>query len=344
MLEMRRLEVLAAAIREGSLAAAARSLGLTPGAASQAVSALEAQTGTTLLDRLPRGIRPTPAGERLAAHAEAALSTLRRAEAELAGHHGQTVRVAAFPTAVIGLLPATLTRLRAGAPDLDVQIIELEPDLARTALRAGHCDMALVCHHALLTPDANGPWDVVHVRDEPVWVALPLDHPLAVESTVSIGQLDTDPWITQTPASPCQELVHRACATAGFAPEVRATCSDYRSILALIGAGAGVSLIPDLALTGLHPPPVALRPTHPPIQRRINVLLGGRNAVSGAARAVVDALVEPVAVSRPQATDPGCSSKHHPDRHPARSDRTVTSSYAGPGCAATALTQIHSVL
>jgi DNA-binding transcriptional LysR family regulator len=82
------------------------------------------------------------------------------------------------------------------------------------------------------------------------------------------------------------------CATAGFAPRVVATCGDYRSILALVGAGAGVSLIPELALTGLRPPSVALVPTRPVTMRRINALVASRVGVPPAARTALDAFVD----------------------------------------------------
>jgi DNA-binding transcriptional LysR family regulator len=292
MLDVRRLEVLAAALREGSLAGAARALGMTPGAASQAIHALEAQTGVALLERLPRGVRATPAGERLAAHAEAVFTTLRRAEAEVAGEKGDAVRLAAFPSGVIALVPQLLERLAKSAPHLDVQVLELEPDAGRAALRAGACELALVNHHSLLAPDTHGPWQVVHLRDEPMLAALPLGHPLASRSTIAISQLSDDRWITQQPASPCQEIVQRACADSGFAPRVTATCGDYRSILALIGAGHGVSLIPESALVGLADPPVALIRTRPRTARRINVLLSSRAGITPAALTVLDALVE----------------------------------------------------
>ena len=292
MLDPRRLEILAAAVRDGSLAAAARRLGLTPGATSQAIAALEAQTGVQLLERRSRGIVPTPAGERLAAHAEAVLAALQRAEAELAGPVGGTVRIAAFPTAVAGLLPSVLKRLDERAPDIEVQVLELEPGPARAALRSGECELALVNHYSLLTPDAHGPWQVVHLRDERVFAALPPDHRLADRSTVTINQLRDDPWVLQQPASPCQELVQRVCANAGFAPRVSAVCGDYRSILALIGIGQGVSLVPELAIAGLADPAAVLLPTRPRLHRRINALVSSRPGQPAATRQVLDVLVE----------------------------------------------------
>jgi DNA-binding transcriptional LysR family regulator len=293
MLDVRRLAVLAAAVREGSIASAARRLDLTPSAASQALSALETQASTRLLDRLPRGVRPTPAGERLAAHAEAVLAVLETAEAELARGTGGNVRIAAFPTAVIGLLPGALSRVREQAPDLTIQVLELEPAAARAALRNSDVDLALVNHHALLSPDTDGPWQVVHIRDEPVLAALPLGHPLAGAPSVSVARLADQPWILQQPASPCQELVHLVCAAAGFAPRVVATCGDYRSILGLAMAGHGVSLVPELALTGLDISGVALLPTRPKVARRINALVSARLGASPATRTMVDALLCP---------------------------------------------------
>lgn len=290
MLDVRRLAVLTTAISEGSLAAAARKLGLTPGAASQAIGALEAQAGRALLERHARGVRPTPAGERLAAQADAVFATLRQAEAELSNGHAGAVRLAAFPTAIIGLLPAVLHRLRQTAPGLRLQVVELEPGPARAALRSGDCDLAVVNHHSLLAPDTRGPWEIVHLRDEPVFAALPVDHRLARRASIPVGQLADADWIMQQPASPCQELVQRVCATAGFAPRVAATCSDYRSILALVAAGAGVSLIPELALTGLANPAVAFIPTRPATTRRINALASSRVGVNPAVRTVLTAL------------------------------------------------------
>ena len=273
MLDVRRLEVLAAAVRERSLAAAARSLGITPSAASQAIAALEVQAGTPLLVRRSRGVVPTAAGERLALRAEAVLAQLEAAELELAGPHPGHIRIAAFPTAVFGLLPAVLRRFHDELAQTSVEIIELEPDDARAALRATEVDLAVVNHDASLAPDAHGPFRVHHIVDEPVFATLPADHRLASRRRVDLTTLTHDSWVVQTPASPCQQLTMHACAAAGFAPKVTATCGDYRSILALVATGYGVALIPRLAAHRLDTEGVVLRVTRPAITRRINALV-----------------------------------------------------------------------
>src|SRR5664279_2637740 len=106
MLEPRRLLILAAAVREGSLTAAAHSLGITPSAVSQALGALEAQVGQPLLVRNARGVSPTPAGEMLAAHAEAIRAQLLAAEAEVS--QPTEIRLASFATAVVALVAPAL--------------------------------------------------------------------------------------------------------------------------------------------------------------------------------------------------------------------------------------------
>ena len=274
MLDVRRLEILAAAVRERSIAAAARSLGITPSAASQALGALEAQAGVRLLERRGRGVVPTTAGERLALHAEAVLAQLATAEVELVSPSPGRVRVAAFATAVTGLLPEVVSHLR--TLHVSLMITEQEPEDARAAVRAGGCDLALVNHDATLAPDTGGPWRVVHVLDEPVFVVLPDDHPQARRDAVDLGRLRRDPWIMQAPASPCQELALRACAAEGFAPDVTAVCADYRSIVRLAAAGHGVSLVPRLALHYLELTGVAVRPTQVPVRRRVNALVPSR--------------------------------------------------------------------
>jgi len=102
MLDVRRLRVLKEVAELGSFSAAAESLAYTQSAVSQQIAALERESGTTLVDRGPRGIRLTDAGRALVQHAEDILCRLGAAEAELeaiAGLRGGRVRLSAFPTA-----------------------------------------------------------------------------------------------------------------------------------------------------------------------------------------------------------------------------------------------------
>src|SRR5918999_5318180 len=101
MLDVRRLKVLREVARQGSFSAAADALSFTQSAVSQQVAALEREAGASLVERGARGIRLTDAGEALVRHADAILTRICDAEAELeaiAGLRGGTVRLASFAT------------------------------------------------------------------------------------------------------------------------------------------------------------------------------------------------------------------------------------------------------
>src|SRR5215218_8953764 len=127
MLDVRRLQMLRAVSREGSLSAAARALGYTQPAVSHHISRLEDEMGTALLTRLGRGVRLTDAGVALAEHADAVLSRLDAAEEEvaaIAGLRAGRVRIAAFPSGCATLMPGALSRLRAAHPGVEVAFME----------------------------------------------------------------------------------------------------------------------------------------------------------------------------------------------------------------------------
>ncbi|GAB3803149.1 LysR family transcriptional regulator [Micromonospora zhanjiangensis] len=107
-METQLLEVFRAVARDGSVTAAAGRLGFTQSAVSRQVATLEAEIGSRLFDRLPRGVALTEEGRTLLPHAEAVLDRLtaaRRDVEDLRGLRHGRVRVGAFPTAVAALVP-----------------------------------------------------------------------------------------------------------------------------------------------------------------------------------------------------------------------------------------------
>src|SRR6201984_3784220 len=102
MLSTGRLRILREVAYRGSFSAAAEALNYTQSAVSQQIAALEAETGLALLERHPRGVSLTAAGQTLVGHAEGVLARLEAAEAALAaiaGLRGGRLRAASFPTA-----------------------------------------------------------------------------------------------------------------------------------------------------------------------------------------------------------------------------------------------------
>ena len=147
MFELRHLQVFREVARLGSLSAAAESLAYTQPAVSQQMAALERRAGMPLLERTTRGVRLTDAGEALLRHAEAILAEQTLAERELeaiAGLRGGRVRMASFPTAGAALVPAAVSLFSARYPDVELSVLEAEPEESVPMLRAGELEVAIV--------------------------------------------------------------------------------------------------------------------------------------------------------------------------------------------------------
>src|SRR5437763_2954753 len=147
MLNVQRLRVLREVAARGSFTAAAEALNYAQSAVSQAVATLEAETGVTLIERDRRGVRPTPAGTALVAHAEGILARLEAAEADLAaiaGVRGGRLRMASFPTAGATLMPLAIATFRGAHPDVTLSLAEGEPEEIAPRLRDGEFDLVLL--------------------------------------------------------------------------------------------------------------------------------------------------------------------------------------------------------
>src|SRR3989440_6151761 len=131
MLDVRRMRVPREVAAQRSFSAAAEKLGYTQSAVSQQIAALEREAGATLIERNPRGIRLTDAGEALVRHTEKILARLAEAEAELdaiAGLRGGRLRLATFPTAGATLVPRAIAEFSKRHPGVDLSLAEAEPD------------------------------------------------------------------------------------------------------------------------------------------------------------------------------------------------------------------------
>src|SRR6185503_4376036 len=146
MLDVKRLRVLREVAAHGSFSAAAEALAYTQSAVSQQIAALEREAGTVLVDRNARGVKLTEAGEALVRHADAILTRLADAEAELeaiAGLRGGRLRLAAFPTVGATLMPLAIATFRERHPDIELTVRQLEPEDSLPLLKSGELDIAL---------------------------------------------------------------------------------------------------------------------------------------------------------------------------------------------------------
>lgn len=257
MLDVRRLRLLRDLARLGTIAAVAEAHTYTPSAVSQQLAALQREAGVALLERAGRRVTLTPTGEALVRHTEVVLAALEAADATLAAARGGlsgTVRIGAYPSAVRTLLPPALVALARDHPALDLMVTELDPVDVPDALRDRRLDVALA-HDYDVVPTAPDPaLDSTPLLAETVYLAVPAA--MAAQTLADVRQAD---WILGTPGTLCHAVARHACRLAGFPPTVRHHADDFTAMLALVAAGQGVALVPELAV-GRPPEGVRLVP------------------------------------------------------------------------------------
>jgi DNA-binding transcriptional LysR family regulator len=276
MLDVRRLRLLHELHRRGTIAAVAEALHFSPSAVSQQLAVLETEAGTRLVERVGRGVRLTPAGLRLAADAEAVLTRLEEAEAALAAFGDEpagTVRVAAFQTATLALLPGALTAL-AAYRRLRVEIVQAEPEPALPALLAHDVDLLVGEEYPGEPAARSSATDREDLWDDPLGVAPGLD--------------PDRPWVLEPEGSAARRWALAQCRAAGFEPDVRYQSADLLVHAALVAHGHAAAFLPDL-LRVCGGPPLPVRPL-PGQHRRLFTLVRRGSADHPAVRAVRAAL------------------------------------------------------
>jgi molybdate transport repressor ModE-like protein len=299
MLDVKQLRVLKAVAEHGSFSAAADALSYTQPAVSQQIAALEKQCGATLVDRGSRGVRLTDAGRALVEHADVVIARLAAAEAELEairGVRGGRVRLSSFPTAGASLLPPAVALFTQRYPEVDLSFVEEEPEEAVQMLRAAELEVAIVFEYRDLSqPEFDKLYEGVELRhliDDPMYIAVPHDHPAARKPRVRLDDFSEDTWIQNDTRGPCGRLHLAACAGAGFEPKIGYVSDDYNVVQGLIAAGVGISLLPALALTNLRED-IVVRSlgAKAPTRRIVSAVVDGRYR-SPATDAMLDILNE----------------------------------------------------
>ena len=287
MLNVNRLRILIEVANRGSFSAAADALSYTQSAVSQQIAALEAETGVTLLERLPRGVRLTPAGQVLLSYAEGIIARLHAAEAEMAaiaGLRGGQLRMASFPTAGATLMPLAIAIFRAQHPEVELSLAEGEPEEIAPRLSAGEFDIALLFEFEGTSQSLGPELSRLGLFEDPMFLVLPADHALANRRTLRLENLRAEAWIQTSASSPCARHVVRSCHAAGFEPIVSFESDDYQTVQGLVAAGVGVALIPKLALAGARED-IAIRALSPasPVREVVAATPDGTRLTAAAA-------------------------------------------------------------
>ncbi|MFE6894643.1 LysR family transcriptional regulator [Streptomyces sp. NPDC057694] len=295
MLDVHQLRVLKEVARTGSYTAAASSLGYTQPAVSYQMRRLQQAVGAPLVVKAGRALRLTEIGAVLVRHADAVFSTLRAADQEVAlalARGSGLVRIAAFQSSCVTLVPELVARLRARHPEVRVTVVQAEPADARRMVRSGEVDLGLLCNwEGDDLPEGEGAMLRTELMRDRRCVLMREDDPLAAQSTVDLIDLADYPWVMET----FRDRFLAACATAGFQPSIVASVDDVSAIQALVASGLGVSLVSDMALHTHLASGLVRRPLRPwPLRHTYALLWPDMAGVS----AVQAALEETRAVAR----------------------------------------------
>ncbi|HWJ67663.1 MAG TPA: LysR family transcriptional regulator [Nocardioides sp.] len=292
MIDLDALAGLRAVATHGSVVAAAAATGFTPSAVSQQVKRLERQTGVPLLERVGRGVMLTSHGQHLVDAGERVLADIEQLEAGLQQRAGVVtgrVRLAAFSTAMRGLIAPVARELHDRHPDLTLTLDEREPWDVVDLVASGQVELGIVHRWggvALAVPD-----HVVSTRvaSDLADLVVHRDDPLAGRSQVTPHDLADVGWIATPEGTICRQWLSRMYDGTGRPPRIAHVSAEFDSHLALVRAGLGVALVPRMGRAPLGDDLVAVPVVEPQPVRLVDALHRRTMADSPAVQVVLAA-------------------------------------------------------
>ncbi len=265
-MEIRTLYTVLAVADQGSFAAAAKALGLSVSSVSLQMRALEEETGLALFDRSRRPPAFTDAGRGFVERARRVIASWEAlAEGAPKPGEGGLLRVGCVHTAVSGILPAALLRLRAERPELTITLTTALTHELEAGLRQSRLDVAICTEPERVAADlAFRPFCTQRL----VVVA-----PETAPGEGAAGLLAANPYVRFNRQARVAALVEAALARLGVSPGTAMEIDTLEGVLSLVAHGLGVSVIPEPA--GAQPPVPGLRMEpigDPPATRRLGTL------------------------------------------------------------------------
>lgn len=234
------------------MAAVAGSLAYSPSAVAQQIRVLEKEVGLPLIEAAGRGVRLTAQGRVLVEHADRILRLVEEAEADVAASAAQArglVRIAAFQTAALALLPGLISDLRRRHPLIEVELTQGEDVDTLPALVSGQLDLVLFEEYPGFPSRRQPGIDVEELLADRMWIAVPSAVAAGLDPSAPVlGQLADVGWAMEPVDSPPRLWVTGLCRTAGFEPRVLCNSTDISVHREMVREGLMAAVVSDLSL------------------------------------------------------------------------------------------------
>ncbi len=223
---------------------AAARLNLSQPPLSRQLAALEASLGVTLIERSPRSVTLTAAGERFYADAKAILASVERAvsnaQAAASGEAGK-LAIGFTMCAAYSVVPGYARAFGTAYPEVALNLREVVSNDLAAQVVAGHIDAAIMFPHV---PDKG--LATRTILREPLCVALSRGHPRARARRLEIAQLAGEPFVlaSEEVAPTLHATILEHCRSGGFEPDIRFEVQLQQTVLSLVDEGVGVALVP----------------------------------------------------------------------------------------------------
>ena len=244
-MELHQLRYACAVADTGSFSRAADRCQIAQPSLSQQILKLEEDLGVRLFDRLGRSIRITEAGRAFLPQARSILETLDAARASITVQQADlsgSVSVGVIPTVAPYLMAPWAADFTKTFPEAKMRILEEMTPVLVQGLRDLSIDLAI-----LALPLRHKDLEVLPLRTEPVLAALPRDHPRARSKSLSLKDLRGEPFIMLRDGHCFRDLSISACSSARITPHIAFESGQFSSVLAMVGAGIGISMVPEMA-------------------------------------------------------------------------------------------------
>jgi len=271
----------------GSFSKAAVALNLSPSALTVQIQQLEDWLGVALLERSPRHVALTSAGQSALLPMEKLLLDLDNivsASRDLASLRRGVVTIAALPSLCAGALPPLLKQFREQFPGVEVRLRDVVAQRIDTLVRDGEVDFGLGVRARM----SHG-LEFQTVLEDRLSLFIPADHSLARRRSVKLSELTAEPIILTGRDSSVRELVEQLFADAQLPLSPGLEANYMSTVLALVRQGLGVSLLPESADDG-RDDLVKVPVDHPGVTRQIGLITRTGQAMAPAAQRFIDML------------------------------------------------------